>query len=86
MNPESLNLFVKAVPFQPFRITMVGGRTYDIGHPEMIRVGRRDVVVFIPDERNPELHDRMYLIGHSMIDHATPLDTPAPAQPQDLPA
>ncbi len=46
MTPASVQTFVKAEPFRPFRIHMAGGRTFDVRHPEMIRVGRSNVLVF----------------------------------------
>jgi hypothetical protein len=32
--------YVKDQPFRPFRILMNSGRSYEIRHPEMVRVGR----------------------------------------------
>jgi hypothetical protein len=38
--------YVHAEPFLPFRITLNGGRTFDIRHPEMIQLGRTTMTIF----------------------------------------
>ncbi|NMG20391.1 hypothetical protein [Brasilonema bromeliae] len=83
MTPEALNTFVKAVPFRPFRITLVNGTTYDIRHPEMLLLTRRDAFLSVRDNPDGEFADRVIAIGLSVVASATQLDTPAPAQPQD---
>ena len=42
--------YLSAEPFQPFRVTMASGQTYDIRHPEMITVGRNSARVFAASE------------------------------------
>jgi hypothetical protein len=46
MRPDDLLEWIHAVPFQPFRIYLNSGRTYEIRHPEMLRVGRSTVNIF----------------------------------------
>src|SRR5512142_1083128 len=36
----SLRGFLTSRPFQPFRITLTDGRTYDVSHPELALFGR----------------------------------------------
>ncbi|MBY0229434.1 MAG: hypothetical protein K2W96_09160 [Gemmataceae bacterium] len=47
MRPEELVQLLRIRPFQPLRILMTDGRTYDIRHPEMVIVqrGRVDIGV-----------------------------------------
>jgi hypothetical protein len=40
MRPEDLLAYVKAAPFRPFRVVMNNGKTYDVRHPEFVKVGR----------------------------------------------
>lgn len=40
--------FVKRRPFEPFRLTLTDGRTYDVHHPELIMVGVSAVTVGRP--------------------------------------
>lgn len=46
MSSQEILRYVRANPFRPFRIHMVSGRDIDIRHPEMVRVGARDLIVF----------------------------------------
>jgi hypothetical protein len=39
-------------PFEPFRIVLTTGATYDVRHPDLIMVGRREVIIGITN--NPE--------------------------------
>jgi hypothetical protein len=68
MNPETLLNYVHTQPFRPFRIRMTSGRTFDIRHPEMIRVGRRDVLIFTFISDNPEVYDRWENISLLLIE------------------
>lgn len=38
-------------PFEPFRICMTDGRTYDVTHPELCMLGRTTVYIGIPDPK-----------------------------------
>lgn len=45
--------FVTAEPFRPFRMHIASGRTFDVGHPEMVKVGRSSVTVHMRPEGEP---------------------------------
>ncbi len=40
-------------PFQPFRLYVAGGTTYEIRQPQLLWVLRDHVLVFFPDKRRP---------------------------------
>ncbi len=86
MSPEALNTLLKAVPFRPFRITMVNGKTYDVRHPEMLLLTRRDAFLSVRDNADAEFADRVIAIGLAVVENATPIETLASAQPQDAAA
>ncbi len=46
MQPDDLLIWLRAVPFQPFRIVLNNGRTYAVPHPRKVRVGRTSVIFF----------------------------------------
>ena len=46
MRPEDVLTWVRAAPFRPFRIYLNSGQTYEIRHPEMLRVGRSTANVY----------------------------------------
>jgi len=48
VRPEDIREFLGRRPFQPFRITLTDGRTYDVRHPEMAMVGRSTVAIGLP--------------------------------------
>ena len=58
MSPDTLRQQVRKQPFEAFRVYLSDGSHYDIRHPEMIAITRRDVAIAIgPD--NDELPDRL---------------------------
>ena len=72
---EVLN-YVKAEPFRPFRIRMNSGRTFDIDHPEMVRIGRRDLLVFTFISDSPDVYDRWENLSLLLIESLAPLEAP----------
>ena len=75
MTPQEI-LYVRAEPFRPFRIQMVSGRAFDIRHPEMVRVGRRDLVIFTFVGETAEVHDRWDTVSPLLIESISPLEAP----------
>lgn len=70
--------YQKAQPFEPFTIRLTSGRTYDIRHPEMIRVGKNTLIVFIYVSDDPEVFDRWETVSLLLIEnvyHTQPLPT-----------
>ena len=43
---RGMGVYVDAQPFHPFRITTADGRTFDVRHPEMVKVGRTTMTIF----------------------------------------
>ena len=78
MRPEDVLFWLRAQPFYPFRITMNSGKTYDIRHPELVRLMRTSLVIFTPSDQ-PDVFDGAQMIGLVLIDHIAPIDAPAPA-------
>jgi hypothetical protein len=76
MTPEVILNWVKANPFRPFRIRMNSGRTYDIRHPEMVRVGKRDLLIFTFVSDSSDVYDRWENIGLLLIESVAHLETP----------
>lgn len=56
--------FVKRQPFEPFRVTLTDGRTFDVHHPELTMVGKSAVAIGIPasDEQGP-VYDRLVTVS-----------------------
>ena len=60
MRPEDIRDFVQRRPFQPFRMTLTDGRSYEIRHPELAMVGRSTVAIGLPAADDPRpIYDRV---------------------------
>jgi len=49
MDKNAIEKWLKAEPFQPFIINLSNGESYEVHHPEMILVGKRQAVVYERD-------------------------------------
>ena len=70
--------YVRAEPFRPFQIRMTSRRTFDIRHPEMIRVGRNSLIVFSFVSDDPALYDRWDTASLMLIESVSHQESPAP--------
>jgi len=66
--------YLRAEPFRRFRIHMASGRTFDIRHPEMVRVGRNDLVIFSLISDDPRIHDDWDTVALVLIESISHLD------------
>ena len=48
MSPENLQERVLQQPFEPFRVCLSDGATYEVRQPEMMLVMRRQVIIALP--------------------------------------
>lgn len=71
MRPEDVFHYTRAEPFRPFRIVMTSGKTYEVFHPEMVRVARTAVYVFFAarPEDPVERFDSVSLVLIERIEH-----------------
>ena len=58
MTQEDLQSAARRQPFEPFRVVLTTGTTYDIRHPDLIMVGRRAAIIGLTDEPNGSAFDR----------------------------
>jgi hypothetical protein len=64
MRPEDIRDFLHRTPFQPFRLTLTDGRTYEVRHPEMAMVGRTEAAIGVPSPNDPEpVFDRLVTVS-----------------------
>jgi hypothetical protein len=64
--------FVTAEPFRPFRMYMASGRTFDVGHPEMVRVGRSSVTVYLRPEGESGTAERWQEVSLMLLESIEP--------------
>jgi hypothetical protein len=53
---------------------MAGGRAFDIHHPEMVRVGRRDLILFRLVSESPDVYDDWDTVGLLLIESISHLE------------
>jgi hypothetical protein len=72
MNIDALRPLVNRRPFEPFRITMSSGATFEMRHPEMASLGKSAMLVVLPDP-NGALTDKWEFLSHLHITHVATL-------------
>lgn len=58
MTQEELKEYARRQPFEPFRVILTTGATYDIHHPDLILVGRRSAIIGLTNEPGGTAYDR----------------------------
>ncbi len=76
MTPQTVLGFVKAEPFRSFRIHLASGRTFDVRHPEMIKVLKSYVLVFKASGDDREIPDEAESISLMLTESISYLETP----------
>jgi hypothetical protein len=69
-----LRNYVKAEPFRPFRLHMASGKTFDVRHPEMIKVLKSILLVFSFDADETELTEQWETVSLMLIESVSHLD------------
>ncbi len=76
---EEILTRLREKPFRPFRIIASEGLTYDINHPDLVFVGRRDIMVGFAAPSHPNVYDRVVRVA---LVHIVALeDLPVAAKP-----
>jgi hypothetical protein len=75
MRPDELLYWVRNVPFVPFRILLNSGRTYDIRHPEMLKVGRTTVNIFTYAGEPSDPYEKVEMVGLLLIESIEPISS-----------
>jgi hypothetical protein len=75
--PRDILGYLRAEPFRPFQIRMASGRTFEIRHPEMVRVGRGSIIVFTSVSDEPEIYDHWDTVSLLVIESVTYQDASA---------
>ena len=79
MKPHDVLTWTTAKPFRPFRIHLNIGRSYDIRHPDKLRVGFDYVNVYFPGEADVP-YERLEMLGLQLIERIEPIDSPVAAK------
>ena len=63
MLPDDILELVHNQPFRPFRIVMNSGKTYEVRHPEWVKVGLDSLTYYEFPNPDREVYERFHLIG-----------------------
>jgi hypothetical protein len=79
MTPEHLRQHLYQKPFQPFRVHLKDGRSYEIRHPNLALAAEAVLIVGIPapDDPDPVYSDRQVWVQWDQVDRIEPLSTSA---------
>jgi hypothetical protein len=82
MTQEELNEAALRQPFEPFRVILTTGATYDIRHPDLIMVGHRSAVIGVANEPTGAVYDRTVKVDllHVVGIEELPANSPPRAQ------
>jgi hypothetical protein len=84
MTQEDLHQAARRQQFEPFRLVLTTGATYDIRHPEIIMVGKRSAIVGITNDPGGTAYDRTFKVD---LFHVVGIEElPAPPPPSNGPA
>ena len=76
LTPNAILEYVKAEPFRSFRIHMASGRTFDVRHPEMIKVLKSYVLIFKSDSEFADLPDEYVSVSLMLAESVSHLEAP----------
>lgn len=58
-NAESIQARLREKPFRPFRLIASEGLRFEIRHPDLVFVGRNDLMIGFSMTDNPSIYDRV---------------------------
>jgi hypothetical protein len=73
---DDIQARVRTNPFVPLRIATISGEKYDVDHPDLVLVGRRDLMIGQAGAKNPTISDRVNRVSIRHVTDLQDLDTP----------
>ena len=75
--PEDIQARLRERPFRPFRIIASEGLRFDIRHPNLVFVGRRDLMLGFTNVEGSSIYDRVTRLALIQIVALEELESPA---------
>jgi hypothetical protein len=72
--PEELLRYLQRRPFEPFRIYLSDGVSYDVAHPEMVLPARRSAEIGIPSDPAHPIADRIITVSLLHVTRLEPIN------------
>ena len=73
IHPRIMIEFIIAEPFRAFKIHMASGRSFEVRHPEMVKVGRSSMTVFMKPEQDDSQQERWQEVSFMLLESVEPL-------------
>ncbi len=77
MSPEELRGTLRQQPFEPFRVVLTDGASYDIRHPDLLWVGQRAAYVGLTGQPGQTYFERSVKVDLLHLTQIIPLESPA---------
>ncbi|HZT83121.1 MAG TPA: hypothetical protein VFA26_23030 [Gemmataceae bacterium] len=84
MAPEELRDLLKQKPFEPFRIVMTDGASFEIHHPDLLWVGQRSAMVGLTGQPGQTFYERAVRVDLLHVIRVEPITAASP--PKNGPA
>jgi hypothetical protein len=81
MAPEELRNAIRQQPFEPFRIVLTDGASFEITHPDLLLVGKRTAVVGLTGQPGQTFYERTVKVDLLPIIRIEPLQTASASPP-----
>ena len=81
MAPEELRDAIRQQPFEPFRIVLTDGASFDITHPDLLLVGKRTAVVGLTGQPGQTFYERTIKVDLLHIIRIEPFQTASASPP-----
>jgi hypothetical protein len=78
---EDIQERLRQRPFRPLRIIASEGQRFDIYHPDLVLVGRRDLMIGFPSSDNPTVYDRVTYLA--LVHVVAREEIPVPSESND---
>ena len=78
MRVNTLKDVLKKAPFEPFRLVLTDGKTYDIPHPDYIWVWGSDVVIGTREKTEEGLSERFSIVDLFLVSRIEPVPLSKP--------
>jgi len=78
MSADELRDSLRQKLFEPFRIVLSDGATYDVRHPDLLWVGQRSAYVGLTGQPGQTLFERAVKLDLLHVTQIVPLDAAAP--------
>lgn len=82
-SPDEIQARLREKPFRPMCIVVSEGQRFDIHHPDLVLVGRRDLTIGFPGPENPAIYDRITRVALVHVVAMEDLPVSAPPNGQD---